>query len=425
MKSLNPGVQRRELWAWAMYDFANSGYTTVILTAVFSTYFVSVVAQDQTWATFAWTCALSASYLLVMLTLPGLGARADARGAKRRLLFSSTVGCLAATALLAFAGPGMVALALVAIALSNYCYCVGESACASFLPELARPSALGRVSGWGWGFGYFGGMLTLGIALFIVIRAQGSGTTAVDYVPWIVATTCAVFAVATLPAFLLLKERARPAGATAAGPAMLHRLRQTWREIGVTHPEFRAFLWCVACYQAGISVVITLAAVYASQAMGFTMQQNMTLIFLVNIAAAAGAFAFGHIQDRLGHRRALSATLVGWIVMVLVAYAAVTPGIFWIAATLAGLCMGSSQSAGRAMTGALAPSHRTGEFFALWGFAVQCAAVIGPISYGTVSWMTGGNHRLAILVCLVFFVGGIALLMRVDMPRGLARVAAR
>ena len=146
---LNPGVAKREVWAWAMYDFANSGYTTVILTAVFSTYFVGVVGARASWATLAWTAALSLSYLLIMLTMPTLGARADARAAKRRLLFASTVGCVGATLALTQAGPGDVWLALVAIVISNYCYCVGESVVAAFLPELARPAALGRVSGWG------------------------------------------------------------------------------------------------------------------------------------------------------------------------------------------------------------------------------------------------------------------------------------
>jgi len=129
------------------------------------------------------------------------------------------------------------------------------------------------------------------------------------------------------------------------------------------------------------------------------------------------------VQDRLGHRLALCVTLIGWIVMVCVAYAAVTAPIFWAAATLAGLCMGSSQSAGRAMTGALAPKKRLSEFYALWTFAVQLAAVIGPLSYGSVSWATGGNHRQAILVCAVFFIVGLALLARVNMKRGLARQA--
>lgn len=421
---LNPGVAKREVWAWAMYDFANSGYTTVILTAVFSTYFVGVVGGRAPWATLAWTAALSLSYLLIMLTMPTLGARADARAGKRRLLYTSTIGCVAATLVLTQAGPGDVWLALAAIVVSNYCYCVGESVVAAFLPELAKPSALGRVSGWGWSFGYCGGMLTLGLSLVVVKLAEADGFDAEHFVPRVILVTCAVFALAALPSFFLLRERARPSGKAQETLAMLKRLAYAWRETGQHFPEFRRLLMCIACYQAGISVVITLAAVYASEVMGFTTPQIMLLVFTVNIGAAAGAFSFGYVQDRIGHKPALAITLCGWILMVLVAYAAVTAPVFWVAATLAGLCMGTTQSAGRAMTGALAPAGRLAEFFSLWTFAVQLAAVIGPLTYGLVTWVTHGNHRLAILVTGLFFVGGLILLSRVDMARGLARRTA-
>lgn len=424
LAALNPGVTRREVWAWAMYDFANSGYTTVILTTVFSTYFVSVVGARAHWATLAWTAALSLSYLAIMLTMPTLGARADARAGKRRLLYTSTMGCVAATLVLTQVGPGDVWLALAAVALSNYCYCIGESVVAAFLPELARPHALGRVSGWGWSFGYCGGMLALGLSLAVVTLGEARGLGAPQYVPWVIVVTSAIFAISALPSFFLLRERAVPHAVTLQAPNMLGRLRRAWQDTGAHYPEFRRLLMCGACYQAGIAVVITLAAVYAEQAMGFTMPQIMLLVFTVNIAAAAGAFGFGYLQDRIGHKRALALTLAGWIAMVLVAYAAVTAAVFWVAAVLAGLCMGTSQSAGRAMTGALAPAGRLAEFFALWTFAIQLAAVVGPLTYGLVTWLTAGNHRLAILVTGVFFVGGLVLLTRVDMARGIARRAA-
>src|SRR5687767_3040397 len=107
--ALNPGVARREVFGWAMYDFANSGYTTVVLTAVFSAYFVSVVAGKAPWATFAWTAALSVSYLIVMIAGPIVGAWADAHAAKKRLLVATTTVCVVGTLALSFVGPGMVA----------------------------------------------------------------------------------------------------------------------------------------------------------------------------------------------------------------------------------------------------------------------------------------------------------------------------
>src|ERR1700694_2244629 len=158
-------VRPREVWSWAMYDFANSGYTTVVITAVFNAYFVSVVAQNQAWATFAWTAALAVSYLLIMLSAPLVGAWADAHAAKKRLLLITTIGCVIFTAALALVGSGDLWLAMVLIVASNFFYGSGENLCGAFLPELARGEALGRVSGWGWSLGYVGGLLTLGICL--------------------------------------------------------------------------------------------------------------------------------------------------------------------------------------------------------------------------------------------------------------------
>ncbi|WP_370632051.1 MFS transporter [Pusillimonas sp. MFBS29] len=415
--ALNPGVARREVWAWAMYDFANSGFTTVVLTTVFSVYFVGVVAEGKTWGTLAFTVALSLSYLLIMLTMPALGARADARAGKRRLLFSSTIGCVIGTAMLAFTGPGDIAWGLIVIALANYCYCVGESIVAAFLPEIARPHALGRVSGWGWSFGYFGGMLALGLSLVLVSWASAQGQTAGQYVPYVMVLTAVIFALAAIPSFLFLRERTPATHQPVQG--MLARLRAAWHDTSTNFPDFRILLICGACYQAGIAVVVTLAAVYATEAMGFSMAQTMMLVFTVNIAAAAGAFLFGYAQDRMGHKRALTVTLVGWIVMVLLAYSAVQVWVFWLAATIAGLCMGTSQSAGRAMVGALAPGKRLAEFYSLWTFAIQLAAVVGPLSYGLVTWITGGNHRLALLCTGVFFVAGLAVISRLDFARGM------
>jgi UMF1 family MFS transporter len=407
-----------------MYDFANSGYTTVVLTAVFNAYFVSVVAGGADWATLAWTSTLAVSSLLVMFLMPAIGAHADLRGVKKRLLALTTVGCVASTAALIWAGPGALWLAVVAIVLSNFFYAVGESLIAAFLPELARREALGRVSGWGWSFGYLGGMLSLGLGLGYVLWAQSHSLPATHFVPVTMLLTAAVYALASLPTFLLLRERAQsqPRGVGEAGVgASLARLRQTWREAR----RYEDFAWLMACavaYQAGISVVIALAAVYAAEVLGFQQIETMLLVFLVNIAAAVGAVVFGNWQDRIGHRRALRITLAGWIVMTLLAASASGPGLFWAAAVLAGLCMGSSQSAGRAMAGLLSPPDRLAEFFGLWTFAVRLSSIVGPLTYGIVTWVTSGNHRVAILGTGLFFVVGWLVLARVDVERG-ARVA--
>lgn len=421
--ALNPDVRKREVFGWAMYDFANSGYTTVVLTAVFSAYFVGSVAGGQDWATLAWSSALAVSSLLVMLTMPAIGAYADLRAAKKRLLLLSTGGCVLATAALAGAGPGDMVWAVVAVVLSNVFFTYGESLVAAFLPELARPDSVGRVSGWGWAFGYLGGMLTLGLCLAYVLWAQGQGLPASHFVPVTMLVTAAIFGIAAAATFALLRERAQPqVQATAAGGglrASLARLRSTWTQ-AQRFRDFVALLFCSVAYQAGISVVVTLAAVYADQALGFAQTDTMMLIFVVNIAAAAGAFAWGYVQDLIGHRPALGITLAGWILMTVLAGLATGPALFWVAATLAGLCMGSSQSAGRALVGVLSPQAQRAEFYGLWTLSIRLAAILGPMTYGLVTWLTGGEHRVAIISTGLFFVLGLLLLARVDVARGVA-----
>jgi UMF1 family MFS transporter len=231
--------------------------------------------------------------------------------------------------------------------------------------------------------------------------------------------TAALFAAASLPTFIFLRERAVPQSA-----GLRHVLRNAAGRLGRTLREARTFrdlgrfLACVVFYQAGIQAVITLAAIYAREAMGFGTKETIVLILVVNLTAALGALAFGHLQDRIGHIRAIALTLAGWMLMVVLAASADGHGQFWVAANIAGLCMGASQAAGRAVVGILAPPSRLAEFFGLWGLAVKLAAVIGPLTYGLATLVSGGDHRRAILVTGLYFVAGLALLRGVRIDRG-------
>lgn len=419
--ALRPGVRKREVFGWAMYDFANSGYTTVVITAVFAAYFVGGIAKGAPWATFAWTVALSTSYAIVMLTMPAIGAWADLRAAKKRVLVMTTTGCVLATAALAltpgFAGGAMgVALAMALVIVSNAFYSYGESLTGAFLPELATAEGMGKVSGWGWAFGYVGGMLALGLCLAYVLWSQAHGLPAAHFVPVTMLITAAIYGVAACVTFALLPERAVPQARRGQDSA--------WRQLRATFQQARAyrdFMWllvCTVCYQGGVAVAITLAAIYAEQVIGFVASETMVLIFVLNIAAALGAFAFGYVQDRIGHKVSLAATLLAWTAVCVIAAWVTTKGGFWWAAAIAGLAMGSSQSAGRAMTGYLAPPQQLAEFFGLWTFATRLASIIGPLSFGAITWATGGNQRIAILSTAVLFIGGLLLLLPIDMQRG-------
>ena len=417
--STQPPPTRRERAAWALYDFANSGYTTVVITAIYNAFFVGVIAGKAPWATFAWSGALAISYVLSFATAPAIGAYADAHARKKVLLLVATVGCVVSTALLALTGPGGLVLAIVLVVISNFFFSMGENLAAAFLPELASGDQLGRLSGWSWAFGYIGGLISLGTCLAYVIAAQARGEPATAFVPVTMLITATIFAVAALPTFFILRERAIPRARGGAVDGALERLTRTWREAS-RFGDLKRFLIALVFIQAGVQTVVALAAVYAEQVIGFTTQETITLILVVNVAAAVGAFIFGSVQDRFGHVPTILTTIAGWIATIAIAWFATDRPTFWVAATTAGLCLGASQSAGRALVGYLAPPGREGEFFGLWGLSMKLGQALGPLTYGAVTWASQGEHRLAMLTTGLFFVIGAMFTRGVDAARGRA-----
>lgn len=422
-------VPRREVLAWAMYDFANSGYTTVVLTAVFNAYFVGVVAANGAdrggTATLLWTVAMAITNLLVLVSAPVLGAIADHGAHKKRFLAFTTIGCVLFTLLLGFVGRGDVALGMVLVILATLMFASGENFIAAFLPEITTQKQMGRISGYGWSLGYLGGLLVLGLCLVYIQSAQSRGDVAEQYVPVTMWITAGMFALAALPTFIWLRERAVPRR-LASGESYFRigfaRVRHTLAHARHYRDLFR-FLVTLAVYYCGINTVVVLAVIYAQEAMGFTMQENIILIMVVNVTAAAGALTFGLVQDRLGSVRTLAITLLVWVVALVLAYFTESRAGFWVVANLVGLALGSSQSAGRALVGQFSPPERAAEFFGLWGLAGKLAAVIGPLVYGLVTFLTHGDHRQALLSTCVFFIAGLLLLLTVNERRG--RAAAR
>jgi MFS transporter, UMF1 family len=418
---------RRELFAWAMYDFANSGYTTVVLTTIFNAYFVGVVAGRADglpvgMGTLLWTVAVSIPNALVLVSAPVLGAIADHYAAKKRFLLITTVGCVLCTALLALTGPGDVWLAVSLVVLSNLTFATGENLIAAFLPEISPQDDMGRVSAYGWAVGYVGGLAVLGICLGYVTWAQRHGFDATRYVPVTMLIVGGTFAVAATPTFLWLKERAVPVPRSPGEHSLaigFQRLRRTLADSTRFRDLFR-FLVALTIYYCGINTVVVLAAVYAQEVMGFSTSDTIILVMVVNITAAAGAFLFGQVQDRFGSVRTLAITLLIWIAAIGLAFWTESRAGFWLVANLVGIALGSSQASGRALIGQFAPPARAAEFFGLWGLAGKLAAIVGPLCYGLITYLSAGNHRLAILSTVSFFAVGLILLATVNERRGRA-----
>ncbi len=305
--------------------------------------------------------------------------------------------------------------------MSNLFYGLGENIIAAYLPEISSQKSIGRVSGYGWSLGYIGGMITLGLCLFYVTTAENEGYSADIFVPVTLFITAAIYLVAALPSFIFLGSGAGGIGVSGSSKPM-RRLLDTFKNRHQHRDLFR-FLGCTVFYQAGIQAVIALAAIYAQQVVGFTFSETILLIMVVNLTAALGAFVFGPLQDRFGHIKILTILLLLWICITLLAWLLQSKVEFWVVANLVGISLGASQSAARAIVGLMTPPSRRAEFFGLWGVAVRCSAIIGPLTYGLLTWATDGDYRNAILSLSLFFVVGLFLLRRVDLARGQSLVS--
>lgn len=420
-----PLAPRREIFGWAMFDFANSAYTTVIVTVVYSVVFPRLIVgdgPDYRQGNLLWALALSASYALVVITAPILGAVMDHAGHRKRWLMASWLLTVIATASLYFVTPGYVALAMALIAISNYGFAVGESFTASFLPELGPPDKLGKISGFAWGLGYFGGLIAAGTVIFGLGPQTAEN---VDKLRWVGPITAAFFFVGALPTFLLLKERAVPKPLPAG---------QTWLTVGFaqlggtlralrSYRDLMVFFASFFFAMAGLSIVISFAFIYGDQVIHWSAQSQTLMFVITQVTAASGAIAFGYIQAKIGDIRTYGLTLLIWTgTVALIAFTvpiATAIGVapehfFLLVGCFAGGCLGATQSAARTVVAVMSPADRVGEFFGLWGLFGKLASILGLLSIGFLQSHLGLAN--AILVCGGFFLTAYAISRKVKTP---------
>jgi UMF1 family MFS transporter len=405
-----PPVKRSEIFGWCCFDFANSAFTTIIITVIYAQYFMGVVAQGHASGPAWWGRALAASQVVVILLSPLIGAVADAKAAKKRFLMTTALVCSIATMALYWVGQGEIWFALGLVAVANIAFSLSENLCAAFLPEISTPENAGRISGFGWSFGYFGGLLSLVLALVVIKSGEGR-------VPWTFVMTGAFFLLASLPTLLLLRERAvaRPLKAGEnylkagwrANLALLKELPQ--------HRTLFVFFIAMVFFIAGLMAVISFSSIFADQVLKMTMGETVTLFMVLQIAGVVGAVVFGLVQDRVGSKAALIASLILWVIVSVSVAWCQTKGQFMAIGVVAGLALGSLQSAGRAVVSMLTPPGRSGEFFGCWGFFGKLAALIGPLVFGELAAAFG--YRAAILTNGGFFLVGLLIVATLDLRK--------
>jgi UMF1 family MFS transporter len=418
----------REVWAWGMFDLANQSFAILINTLFFPIYFASVIVGDDTKGKWLWGLAAGGANLLVVVCAPIVGAFADSTGSKKRVLFVTWLGCVASLVLLSFAGPGMVAYAMIFFACATVCYSAGENLVASFLPDIADARRMARVSALGWTMGYAGALLVLPVALVIT----GTEASASENRTLVLLAAVWFFANA-LPTFLFVHEkRIAPTPGSHANPLTVGFVRfgRTIRDASQFRQVFR-FLPAFLVYSCGVQVVIYFSGIIATDDFGFTGVKLLLFFLQITVTAGIGAFGIGKLQDALGRKRALTLTLGVWIVAsVGAALLPRTPEFewaFWLIGNLIGLALGAIGAGSRAFFGVLTPLHKSAEFFGLWGASYKLAAVIGPPLYGlAVALFSGGpekpssdfGSRAALLVVAGFFTAGLIGLSFVNEGQG-------
>lgn len=409
-------VRRREIVGWAMFDFANSSYTTLVVTVAFSVYFTKLVAPGDG-ADFYWGLGILISNLIVILAAPVLGALADDSGRKKLFLAGTYVLCVAGTAALWWVVPGRVALGLTLFVVSNVGYSLGENLAGAFLPEISTPANIGRISGFGWGLGYFGGLACLLVCWPLLDGGFDLGNLSGLRLAWPV--TAAFFLVSALPTFIFLRERA-PRGEPRP---LATYAKNTWRRLSTTahslahFSELARFLAIFFVFSCGLMTVIAFASIFAERTLGFSSGELIVLFMALQLSSAGGAFLFGWVQDRMGARHTIQVTLGLWIAVSVGAYLCHSKALFWAIAVAAGLGIGSLQSASRALVGLFSPVGKSGEFFSFWGLAGKGAYMLGPFVFGALSSLTG-SQRTAILANGIFFLAGLLAMFSVDQKRG-------
>ena len=412
---------RREIFGWAMFDFANSSYTTVIVSVAFGVFFTRLIAPAGK-GDALWSLGIAVGNLIVLVLSPIVGAIADDSGRKKLFLFFTYALCVVGTAALWLVTPGRVDLALTLFVVSFIGFSFGENLAGSFLPEISTPQNIGKISGLGWGLGYFGGLASLAL-VYPLLKGDFKLENLENLrLAWLV--TAVFFLFAALPTFLFLRERA-PRGTGT----ILQYIRDGFVRLGQTFRSARhfseliRFLCVFFLYSAGLTSVIAFAGIFAANTLHFTSKELFLLFILLQLSSAGGALGFGAIQDKLGAPRTIQVTLVLWILVCIGVYLVQTKEMFWGIALGAGLGIGSLQSASRALVGLFAPPEKAAEFFGLWGLAGKSAYMVGPLIFGLISSGTG-SQRIAILSTAAFFALGLIGMGFISDKRGLAAAQA-
>ena len=398
-------INRRHVAAWALYDLANSVYPAVITATVFSVYFAgTIVGNEEGLGDLWWGRVLSFSILFVALSSPFLGAVADRAGVRKKMLLFYTYLCISSVALFVTIDPGMLLWGFTLAVLANIGFEGAMVFYNAYLPGLAPAARQGFVSGVGFAVGYAGSVAGLLIALPLVGRERFDLT-------WL--SVALFYAIFSLPTFLYLPPD-NPGQRTPLQAAIegIKGFKSILGEV-LGNKELRRFLLAFFFYIDGVLTTIYFAAIFADSTLGFEQEELIHLFLVVQVSALLGALALSKPADIWGPKRVINLTLILWTLVVVAVYFVESKSTFFALAVLAGSGLGAVQAASRSLMSVLIPAGKEAEMFGFYAFCGKSSSVLGPLVFGQVSFLMGGNQRIAVLSVAAFFLIGLVLLQRV------------
>ena len=414
-----------KIFVWTLYDFANTSYSIVVVTFIFAVYFKNTIAEGKPIGDLFWSFGISISMLITAIIAPILGAISDYSAGKKRFLLLFTLLCVIPTGLLYFTGTGDIYVALALFILANIGFEAGLVFYDSYLPEITSVNSYGRVSGYGFAMGYIGSLTVLAIAVPFIQSNQIKETFPL---------AAAFFIVFSIPLFIFLKDTRKDVSSKKAYIRIgVDRVYSTITNLK-NYKNLTLFLLAFFFYIEGVNTVIFFSGNYASSTLNFSMEELILFFIIVQTTAIFGSIFFGVISDSIGQKKAISISLFIWIFTILIAFFTsseenylvqylsgaynlsnkeVMIKCFYFVGLLAGSVMGATQSTSRSLMSRLTPAEKKTEFFGFYSLFGKSSAIVGPLVFGFVSYLSG-NQRIAILSIGIFFIIGLVLLKFVN-----------
>ena len=420
---------KKTIFGWCMYDWANSAYITTAAVALLPNYFAQAVVGKagvdifgmNMSATALWGFMLGGAAFLVFLFAPVLGAIADFSSGKRRFLASfAYMGSLFAT-MLYFCKSGDVGLTIALFMGTQVCFVAGNVFYDAFLPQIASEDKLDSVSAKGYAFGYVGGSLQFAIALGLVAMQKtpedqamaariGMAMTGIWWAGWTL-LAMKYLKEAKIPYELPEAYRDRPKSLAYLALG-IRRTVATAKRVG-RFKHLTLFLVAYMIYNDGIHTVTSMATIYGTEELGLSTTALMVTLLLVQVVAIGGALVFSRIANRIGAKHAVMCALVLWSGVVTYGYFIHTATEFFVLGIIVGVVLGGTQALSRSFYGAMIPEQASAEFYGFYSVFSKFSSIWGPVTFGFIKQITG-SARLAIISLMIFFIVGLILLGFVD-----------